>query len=159
MKRFFIISLLLLVAACNNTGNTKKANTDPNQLPASLVSNPHTASGLDPAVAEMKPVLEFKDTLHDFGTIHEDEVVVYEFAFTNTGKSPLIISSAQGSCGCTIPDYPHDPVAPGQSGILKVSFNSAAKFGHQEKSVAVHTNSLRGTHMLYIKADVIKKKE
>ncbi|MCW3122564.1 MAG: hypothetical protein JWQ38_2056 [Flavipsychrobacter sp.] len=157
MKRILIISLLAL-AACNNTDTKKDESNDPNKIPANIVNNPHTAEGMDTVTAAMKPVMTFKDTLHNFGAMHEDEVVQYDFAFTNTGKSPLIISNAQASCGCTVPQYPHDPIAPGESGIMKVSFNSAGKFGHQEKSVAVHTNSTQGVLMLYIQADVAKKK-
>ena len=153
MKRLLIISLLAF-AACKNADNT---NNNANKLPATLVNNPHTASGMDNVAAEMKPVMVFKDTLHDFGTIHEAEVVQYEFAFTNNGKSPLLITAATGSCGCTVPSYPHDPVAPGASAIMKVTFNSAGKSGHQEKSVAIRTNTVRGTEMLYIKADIAKK--
>ncbi len=163
MKRYIIISLLAhysmypphTALGNNNTDNSK--NTNANQLPTNLVSNPHTANGMDTVAAGMKPVMSFKDTVHDFGTIHEGEVVQYEFAFTNSGKTPLIITSAAGSCGCTIPDYPHDPIAPGKSGIMKVTFNSAGKAGHQEKSVVIRTNTLRGIEMLYIKADVLKK--
>lgn len=157
MKRLLIISLLALGACNSNTAEDKK-NEDPNKLPTAVVSNPHTAEGMDTVAAAMKPVMSFKDTVHDFGSLHEGETVVYDFPFTNTGKTPLLISSAQGSCGCTIPDYPHDPIAPGASGVMKVSFNSAGKAGHQEKSVSIRTNSLSGNEMLYIKADVEKKK-
>jgi hypothetical protein len=59
------------------------------------------------------PELSFANESHDFGTINEGQVVETEFKFTNTGKAPLIISSAQGSCGCTVPEYPNAPVAPG----------------------------------------------
>ena len=155
MKRALLM-LMVAAAACNSTDTSKKVND--NRLPTTLVSNPHTADGMDTVAAARKPIMVFSDTTHDFGAIHEGEVVQCEFAFSNTGKSPLIISSAQGSCGCTIPEYPHDPIAPGQGGVMKVSFNSAGKAGPQEKSVIIHTNSLRGIHNLYIKADVAKKK-
>ena len=102
--------------------------------------------------------MEFTDTVHDFGTIHEREIVEYEFSFTNNGKTPLIINSAIGSCGCTVPSYPHDPLEPGKSGVMKVTFNSAGKSGHQEKSVTIHTNTLRGLHTLFIKAEIAKEK-
>jgi len=154
MKRCLMISLLAL-AACNNPASNN--NNVANQLPTSLVSNPNTANGMDTVAAERKPMMSFTDTLHDFGAINENDKVEYDFAFTNTGKTPLIISNASGSCGCTVPDYPHDPIAPGKSGVMKVTFNSAGKVGHQEKSVTIHTNSLRGIHMLYIKADINKK--
>jgi hypothetical protein len=57
-----------------------------------------------------------------------------------------------------VPEYPKDPVPPGKSAIMKVTFNSTGKSGHQEKSVIIHANTLRNVHMLYIKADVEKKK-
>jgi len=153
MKRYLVISLLFL-GACKNAGTDSN---DKNKIPTSMVSNPHTANGLDPVAAANKPTMDFTDTLHDFGTIHEDEVVEHDFPFTNNGKSPLIITSAYGSCGCTVPNFPRDEIAPGKGAILKVTFNSAGKSGHQEKSVTIHTNTLRSVHMLYIKSEVLKK--
>jgi len=100
--------------------------------------------------------MDFADTLHDFGTIKEGEIMTYEFEFTNHGKSPLIVSSANGSCGCTVADFPREPVQPGKSGKIKTQFNSAGREGHQEKSVTLQTNSTRGVHMLYIKGEVKK---
>jgi hypothetical protein len=146
--------LLFFLFACNS--NTKPAE-DNGHLPVSLVNNPNTANGMDTVAAARKPTMDFTDTLHDFGPIHQDEVVEHDFSFTNNGKSSLIIISAVGSCGCTVPDYPHDAVQPGKTAIMKVTFNSAGKMGHQEKSVTIHTNTLRNVHMLYIKADVSKK--
>lgn len=152
MKRYVVISLLFL-AACSNSETGHKSN-----VPVALVSNPHTANGLDTVAAERKPTMTFKDTLHDFGTIHENEMVEYEFAFTNEGKTPLIISAAAGSCGCTVADYPKDPIEPGKSAAMKVTFNSTGKHGTQEKAVTIHTNTLRSTHMLFIKAYIEPKK-
>lgn len=160
MKKYITIALLALFA-CNS--NTEKKETaaadDKNALSAGIVNNPHTAEGIDTISAAMKPVIAFKDTVHDFGKVHENEVVQYNFAFTNTGKSPLIISAAAASCGCTVADYPHDPVAPGESGIMKVTFNTSGKSGHQEKSVSLHTNTVIGSEVLYIKADVAADKK
>lgn len=152
MKRYLIFALFA-IASCDSD---KPAVAD-DRLPTSIVNNPHTAGGMDTVAAARKPVMEFTDTLHDFGTVKDHEVVAYEFAFTNTGKTPLIISSAAGSCGCTVADYPHDPILPGQAASLKVTFNAAGKQGHQEKSVSLHTNTLRNLHMLYIQAEVEKK--
>ena len=150
MRRLLIISLLAF-AACNNSN---KSNTPANQLPITLVNNPHTANGMDTVAAARKPTMDFTDTVHSFGTIHEKEVVEYDFEFTNHGKTPLIINSAVGSCGCTVPSYPHDPVPPGQKAVMKVTFNSAGKTGHQLKTVTIHSNTLRGIDMLYINADI-----
>lgn len=153
MKNFLVI-LLLAAVSCNGPAKDKQAG---NASITSLVNNPHTANGLDTVSAAMKPVMVFKDTVHDFGNIKQGEVVSYEFSFTNTGKTPLIITNALGSCGCTVPDYPKNAVAPGESSILKVTFSSAGKSGPQLKSVSIRTNTLRSTEMLYIKAVVDAK--
>ena len=150
MKRLLIISLVAF-AACNNSN---QKTTPPDQTPISLVNNPHTANGMDTVAAARKPTMDFIDTLHNFGTIHEKEMVQYDFVFTNNGKTPLIINGATGSCGCTVPSYPREPIPPGKTDTMKVTFNSAGKSGHQEKAVTIHTNTIRGIHMLYIKADI-----
>ncbi len=155
MKRYLILSLLAL-GACQ--GTAKKDDNEKGKLSTEIVNNPHTVAGIDTVSAAMKPTMDFKDTLHQFGTIHQSEVVTHEFTFTNNGKTPLLISSASASCGCTVPEYPHDPVQPGKSAIMKVTFNSSGKSGHQEKSVTIHTNTVRSIHMLYIKGEVIAPK-
>ena len=154
MKRLLILSMLAMTA-CNNSNNN--LGNSSGKLPVSLVNNPRTASGMDKVAAADKPTMDFTDTVHDFGQIHEDEVVTYDFNYTNNGKTPLIVTAAMGSCGCTVPNYTSDPVPPGKTMTMKVTFNSAGKSGHQEKSVDIHDNTLRGEHMLFIKADVAKK--
>ena len=153
-RYFFLTTFLLLTLACNNN----KVNQNPNGIDPSLVNNPRTANGMDTVAAARKPTMDFADTSHDFGTIQQDEIVSYEFAFTNNGKTPLIISGAAGSCGCTVPVYPHDPIQPGGTGTMKVTFNSASKEGPQNKTVTINTNTLRSIHMLYIHAEVVVPK-
>lgn len=87
------------------------------------------------------PVIKFDQDTHDFGTVHEGEIVTYDFTFTNTGNAPLLIADAQASCGCTVPEWPKEPVKPGQKGTLKVSFNSAGKEGAQDKSISIKANT------------------
>lgn len=150
MKRLLFIALSgIAVASCNNTVEPPKGKT-----PTSMVNNPHTAGGLDTVSAARKPTMDFKDTVHEFGNIKQGEMVTHEFTFTNNGKTPLIITNATGSCGCTVPEYPHDPVQPGASAVIKVTFNSNNKSGHQEKSVTITNNTVRGLSMLYIKGEV-----
>lgn len=103
------------------------------------------------------PQLTFAKESHDFGTINEGEIVETQFKFTNTGEGPLIISSAQGSCGCTVPEYPNEPVAPGEEGIIKVSFNSSGKPNQQSKTVTLTTNAVPSTKVLTITANVTPK--
>jgi len=91
---------------------------------------------------------------HDFGNIKEGDVVEHVFKFTNTGKEPLIIESAKGSCGCTVPEYPKEPLAPGKTGEMKVKFNSQAKVNKQRKTVTVVANTSPENTTLTIVADV-----
>ncbi len=155
MNRSIFVILLISLAACNGSNSGKKQEgTDSTMISTSLVDNPNTANGIDSSRLNGMANMEFTDTVHDFGSIRQGETVVYEFDFVNNGKSPLIISSATGSCGCTIADYPHEPVLAGKGGKLKAIFNTSGKAGHQEKSISVATNSKRGIQMLYIKAEV-----
>ena len=98
--------------------------------------------------------MDFRDSVFHFGTIRDGEVVTHEFEFSNNGKMPLIISNASAACGCTVAEYPREPVAPGGVGKIKVQFNSAGKPGIQEKSVALTTNSTRGLHVLTMRGEV-----
>jgi len=104
------------------------------------------------------PVIQFDKNNHDFGEIQEGDVAETEFMFTNVGKSDLIISDASGSCGCTVPDYPKNiPIKPGESGKIKVKFDSNNRPGMQRKAVTLITNTLQGKQILNIKSIVIPK--
>ncbi|MBS1771927.1 MAG: DUF1573 domain-containing protein [Bacteroidetes bacterium] len=151
MKKVIIVLSLCSLVACKNGDNQHQ---NDGQLSADLVSNPASASGADPKALSEMPTMDFADTSHDFGKMQEGEIVTYDFDFKNNGKKPLLISNATGSCGCTVPDWPHDPIKPGAAGTIHVKFNSEGKQNHVEKSVTISTNSERGLHMLYIKADI-----
>lgn len=104
-----------------------------------------------------KASIKFNETTHDFGEINEGTVAKHTFQFTNTGDVPLVIKSARGSCGCTVPDWPKEPIAPGKTGDIKVQFNSSGKPGTQSKTVTLTTNTETGTEVLNIKAQVKAK--
>jgi len=101
--------------------------------------------------------ITFEQSEHDFGTITQGDKVTYDFKFKNTGKSELLIKDAKGSCGCTVPEYPKDPISPGQEDIIKVSFNSAGKIGDQIKSVTLFCNIPEGVKVLHIKSNIVSK--
>jgi len=103
------------------------------------------------------PVMTFAETEHDFGTINEGDVVEHKFSFTNTGKAPLVIVSAKGSCGCTVPEWPKEPVAPGATAVMLVKFNSNGKPNQQTKQVTITANTEAGKEILKIKAMVTPK--
>ena len=108
-------------------------------------------------VANEAPIMEFENREHNFGLIKEAAKVFYIFNFRNTGKSDLIISNAIGSCGCTIPEYPKQPIKVGETGKIKVSFNAAGKSGNQQKTVTITTNTAAGKELLTIRA-IVKTK-
>ena len=105
------------------------------------------------------PVINFEEEFHDFGEVQEGDVVEHTFVFTNEGDGPLIISNAEGSCGCTVPDWPRRPIAPGQKGQIKVSFNSTGRAGRQDKRVTLTTNAVPQSKVLNITSNVIAKEE
>ena len=105
--------------------------------------------------AQQGPQMVFEETEHQFGKIKQGEKVSYTFVFKNTGDAPLIINSASGSCGCTVPEWPHEPIMPGDKGEVHVIFNSAGKRGPQNKSVTLNTNVGETPTRIYIKGEVI----
>ncbi len=109
-----------------------------------------TTSGVDRTNG---PVMKFDVLDHNFGTIKQGESVTYEFKFKNSGKEPLIINTAVGSCGCTVPEYPKEPIKPNGSGVIKVTFNSAGKSGPQDKTVTL-TYDTDKTVVLHMKGTV-----
>ncbi len=138
MRSLFVLAFALSAAGC--AGEAERA------------GEPRLSTDLVSPRGDARPAIRFADTAHAFGTIREGEVAEYSFSFTNPGSAPLVISGADASCGCTVPDYPRDPIAPGASGDIKVKFNSAGKPGHQEKSVTLLTNA--GAATLHISAEV-----
>jgi hypothetical protein len=101
--------------------------------------------------------MEFTNTDHDFGTINEGDVVEYTYAFKNTGAAPLIIQSAQGSCGCTVPDWTKEPIPVGATGFVKAKFDSNGKTNIQNKTVTVTANTWPKQTVLRFKAMVTPK--
>jgi len=148
MKRIALTTLsiitLAFMMACGNSDAPKASE---------LVNNPNTADG----VVDMDdlPVFEFETETHDFGRIRQGEMVTYVFKFKNTGKRDLVISGQKATCGCTVADYPHNPVKPGESAQISISFNSEGKKGMQTKTVTLTANTQPNTKVLTIKAEVI----
>ena len=102
-----------------------------------------------------EPAISFNNKIWDFGTITDGEVVEHTFRFTNTGTKNLVISSASASCGCTIPEWPKEPIAPGAEGEMFVIFNSDGKNGKQHKKVSVIANTEPATTVVALKGDVL----
>ncbi|MDX1328046.1 MAG: DUF1573 domain-containing protein [Arenibacter sp.] len=109
------------------------------------------------AAAKKIPVMEFDKVEHDFGVIEQNAPQETIFTFKNTGDGPLIITDANSSCGCTVPDYPKNtPILPGETGELLVKFNGAGQ-NQITKTINVVTNTSKGTETLRIKAFITPK--
>lgn len=99
---------------------------------------------------------EFEELVWDFGTITDGEVVEHSFKFKNAGNEPLVIASVKASCGCTVPDYSKEPVKPGKTGEIRVSFDSKGKENAVSKDVTIIANTVPVTSKLEIRAFVKK---
>ncbi|HNL37739.1 MAG TPA: DUF1573 domain-containing protein [Saprospiraceae bacterium] len=99
------------------------------------------------------PVMTFQQTTIDYGTIEKGSEPLRKFSFTNTGNEPLIIKSAKGSCGCTVPTYPKEPIMPGETNVIEVRYDTQ-RVGMFTKTVTLTTNETSDTHTLTIKGEV-----
>jgi hypothetical protein len=144
MKNVYLLLAVLLITGCSDKPG-EGISTD-------NVTNTASADG---RIDADLPEIAFEEEEFDFGRITQGETVSHTFKFTNTGKSNLIITGANGSCGCTVPEWPKEPILPGQEGRINVVFHSEGKKGQQEKTVTVATNCEPATRVVRIKADVI----
>ena len=111
--------------------------------------------------AQEKDEIKFDTTTHNFGTFSESNPIVsHVFKFTNIGGSPLVIHQAVASCGCTVPVYTQEPVMPGESGEIKVTYNGTGKYaGHFKKSITIRTNAKTEMIRLFIEGDMTEKEK
>ncbi len=144
-----VITVLSSLIACKGG--------DEAEISSNIIGNPNTASG-ENVDKDHLPFFDFVEEVVDFGTITQGEVVSTAFKFKNAGKTDLIISSAQGSCGCTVPEWPKEPIKPGMEGVIKVSFNSSGKQGKQNKTITLVANTIPNTKVIALKGDVLVPK-
>jgi len=149
MKKVIVLSILsmsLMTISCDENA-AKKIKSE----------NLELAKERDNEIKVGGAKIKFEKTEHDFGTINEGDIVDTVFSFKNSGKSELIITSAKGSCGCTVPEWPKEPIMPGEEGQIRVKFNSDKKPNLQQKTITLVTNTEQGKEILKIKAQVIPK--
>jgi uncharacterized protein (DUF58 family) len=103
------------------------------------------------------PVITFKETSIDFGDIVQGAKVEHTFVLTNSGTAPLVISNVAATCGCTVPSWPKEPVAPGKSAEIKVSFNSTGKIGKQNSVVRIYSNASEPIEKVSLISNVLPK--
>lgn len=156
--RYFLLLFAGILLSCGEnpaeTALKVESEPDPNS-PAAMVRIPVDEYGRpDPSKLA---ALSFETNVFDFGTVKEGEIVEYEFRFTNKGKAALIIYDARSSCGCTVPEFPKDPIPPGDTSMLKVRFNTDGKTGKQVKTVTVQANTYPAESKLSLTGEVQPK--
>lgn len=146
MKKFIIPVLALLLWSCDGK-KEEDGGVDSNIVSNSASAEGNTKTGV--------PEIKFEEEEYDFGKITQGEKVSHAFRFKNTGDKNLVISGASGSCGCTVPEWPKEPIKPGGEGKINVVFSSEGKSGYQEKTVTIITNCEPATRIIRIKTDII----
>jgi len=151
MKTYFFLILftahiVLVIMSCQNEKTQGGVTTE-------VVNNPATADGNSDFSS--LPVMSYNFLEYDFGQLIQGEKVSIAFKFKNTGKSDLVISAANAGCGCTVPNFPRNPIKPGDEGVVEVLFNSSSKRGYQSQRVSVVANTQPNTTVLTIKANVV----
>lgn len=171
LNRTLLVIAVLIVASCSSdkslerritalerrvaeleSGNT--AANEASDANVTLASNPQKLNNEGP-----EPEFKFENTEFDFGTVNEGEIVNHIFTFTNTGKSPLIIDKATASCGCTVPDWPKQPIGAGETGEIKVRFDTKNKPNQQIKTISITANTEPTLTRLRIKGFVTPKNQ
>jgi len=168
IKLLSVLALAILIMSCKDRASEKRIAELESRI-AQMEGNKNTATAT-PAVApeaaatDQKPegplpVINFERTDHDFGTITEGQKVTYTYKVKNTGEAPLIIQSAQPSCGCTVPTWTKDPIPVGQSGFVTAEFDSGGKPGINNKTITITSNTWPKVTTLRFKAMVTPKAE
>jgi len=146
----YLLILTFLSFSCDDT--VKKVNSNEKKISSKVIVNNQS---LENPKNNNQPIVQFVKEEHNFGDITQGKVVSHNFIIKNSGKADLIISSAKGSCGCTVPVWPKDPIKPGAEAEIKVTFNSKGRSGSQTKKVTVLTNAIPNTKVLTIRGNVI----
>jgi hypothetical protein len=106
---------------------------------------------------EPKARIEFSSLTHDFGKISVNSDATCEFTFTNTGQVPLMLTNVRASCGCTVPEWPREPILPGEKGVIKVKYTTVTVPNVINKSIVVNSNADNKQVILNIKGEVVPR--
>ncbi|QTD38287.1 DUF1573 domain-containing protein [Polaribacter batillariae] len=142
----FMVASTILVS-CGNENATSKINK----------KNVEKAKYRDAEIKKGTASITFEEKEYDFGTVNEGDIVEKVFKITNSGKTDLVITNAQSTCGCTVPVWPKAPIKPGETGEIQVKFNTTGKPNRQQKDITLTTNTESGREVLRIKGSVIPK--
>jgi len=154
-NQYLIILIFIVAISCKNQSNVvEKDKSDPDLLSTELIRDGESLTNDDQV---LYGELTFENTRWNFGKITQGENVEHVFHFENTGSNPVIISNALGSCGCTVPTWPKEPILPGEKGEIKVKFSSGTKSGKQSKLVKITANTKPNISQLYVEGEILLK--
>jgi len=151
MYKFLLLIIILVVFGCSS--NVSELELRIAKLETEIASLKRGGSSSILTEGSF-PKFQFDKEEHNFGEIYDGDIVTHIFSFKNVGETPLIISKATASCGCTIPSWPKQPIASGSSGQIKVQFDSSNKPGIQNKVITITANTETKIKKLLIKAQV-----
>jgi len=146
MKKVFITLFCLSIGAVAVHAQDQKTPPPPPPAPKAAPA----ALEVDPKAGKFK----FDEETHDFGTVPEGPKAECDFDFKNTGKEPIIIKEAHGSCGCTVPEWPHDPIMPKQHAKIHVTYSTQGRVGQINKDVIITSNAQQNPMRLHITGTV-----
>jgi len=162
---FLAVLAVAFLASCASDDTDVREKARQSIAPSSTVTpdapatqTADNATAAQPA-APAGPTTEmtFEETTFDFGTVDAGEKVRHVYSFTNSGNEPLLISNARGSCGCTVPQWPKEPIQPGDEGEIVVEFDSSGKSNRQTKTVTITANTEPAQTRLTITGEVVGK--
>tara|TARA_B100000767_G_C19659151_1_gene490213 strand:- start:217 stop:684 length:468 start_codon:yes stop_codon:yes gene_type:complete len=145
--------LVVLITASFLTGCKDATNITTKIKKENLVN----AKSRDLEIKKGAASISFDKKEYDFGTVNEGDIVETSYLVTNSGKTDLVITNAQASCGCTVPVWPKNPIKPGATGEVKVKFNTSGKPNRQQKTITLTTNTESGREVLTLKGSVTPK--
>lgn len=145
MKKIITLALLLVVGVtASNAQESSKAVKKVKAKTTVVTTTKVNGAGM-----------VFASETIDYGTVAYNSDGNREFVFTNNGNKPLIITNAQGSCGCTVPTYPRAPIAPGAKGVIGVKYDTSRAGQPFSKTITLTTNAVVPTKVLTIKGNVL----
>lgn len=162
IQTFVCVAVIAAFAVSCQSGNTDvrtaaRENVENQAVqPAAQPQAPNSPQTATPAVpAGPTTSVSFAETTFDFGTVTEGELVSHTYTFTNTGTEALVLSDAKGSCGCTVPKWPREPIPPGATGEITVEFNSKNKKGKRNQKVTLTANTNPPQSFIYLTGEVM----
>jgi len=155
------VLLLLFVAVASFSGMAQTKEKAQIPVPVEVDKTKVQAQAMQQAPAEAEKTnakMTFETMIVDYGTIQQKSEPLRTVKFTNTGTDPLIIKSAHGSCGCTVPVWPKDPIMPGESSVIEVRYDTN-RVGKINKSITITTNEGPEKHVLQVVGEIMKLEE